>query len=343
MYYSPVPLLVIRADTPALIEVNGHPAGECGADTHIALPLSDSGDYYITLLPLSDSDNARLYPVTRKIGFESGSIRVRPAPDVSVCEWPGGVFELTMRAGRLRCASACRIPYRIDRIEPRFGSRAFQLTLYYENGIKLSVEEGGRALCGYALGEGESGTLNVVEFGGTAYVAVRTAGRQGERLLLLNAAMEESLDVSAAAVQLEENAIEAIDPLGTLLGHERRIRYQYEKGEGFVSSPAETGFFTRPPRTPRGTLERAIAFAEAVREGFEAEAMSYLADDLATSIGFDALQEFFGTFTAARPPISDGSGRYLGLITEEEGNLSCARLYEFEFNGEGQIENITEA
>ena len=32
-----------------------------------------------------------------------------------------------------------------------------------------------------------------------------------------------------------------------------------------------------------------------------------------------------------------------GLITEEEGNLSCARLYEFEFNGEGQIENITEA
>lgn len=42
MYYSPVPLLIIRADAPALIEVNGHPAGECGADSHIALPLSDS-------------------------------------------------------------------------------------------------------------------------------------------------------------------------------------------------------------------------------------------------------------------------------------------------------------
>lgn len=52
MYYSPVPLLVIRADTPALVEVNGHPAGECGADAHIALPLSDSGDYYVALLPL---------------------------------------------------------------------------------------------------------------------------------------------------------------------------------------------------------------------------------------------------------------------------------------------------
>ena len=54
MYYSPVPLLIIRADAPALIEVNGHPAGECGADSHIALPLSDSGDYYVALLPLFD-------------------------------------------------------------------------------------------------------------------------------------------------------------------------------------------------------------------------------------------------------------------------------------------------
>ena len=72
MYYSPVPLLVIRADTPALIEVNGHPAGECSADTHIALPLFDSGDYYINFLTISDSDNAQLYHVTRKIGFESG-------------------------------------------------------------------------------------------------------------------------------------------------------------------------------------------------------------------------------------------------------------------------------
>ena len=64
MYYSPVPLLVIRADTPALVEVNGHPAGECGSDTHIALPLSDSGDYYVARLPLADSADARLYPVT---------------------------------------------------------------------------------------------------------------------------------------------------------------------------------------------------------------------------------------------------------------------------------------
>ena len=65
MYYSPVPLLIIRADAPALIEVNGHPAGECGAASHIALPPSDSGDYYVALLPLFAREDARLYPVTR--------------------------------------------------------------------------------------------------------------------------------------------------------------------------------------------------------------------------------------------------------------------------------------
>lgn len=343
MYYSPVPLLLIRADTPALIEVNGHPAGECGTDSHIALPLSDSGDYYVALLPLSDDADARLYPVTRKISFENGSISTRPAPDVGVCAWPGGVYELTMRAGRLRCDAACRIPYRVDRMEPRLNGRMFQLTLYYENGLKLSVEEGGRALGGYALGEGAGGSLGVVELAGVPFVAVRTHGKTGERVLLLSANMEEALDVSAKAVQVAGDAVEAIDPLGTLLGHERRIRYTYEKEGDFVPSSPETGFFTRAPQRPRGTLERAIAFAEAVREGFEAEAMSYLTDDLASSVGFDALREFLGTFTVARPPVSDASGRYIGLIATEEGNLCCARLYEFEFAQDGRIENITEA
>lgn len=146
--------------------------------------------------------------------------------------------------------AACRTG--IDRIEPRLGGRAFQLTLYYESGLKLSIEENGRPLGGYALGEGETGTLNVVELGGASYVAVHTQGRHSERLLLLNAGMEEALDVSAAAVRIEGGAVEAIDPLGTLLGHERRVRYQYEIGEGFVAAPAEIGFFTCAPRTPRG-------------------------------------------------------------------------------------------
>ena len=78
MYYSPVPLLIIRADAPALIEVNGHPAGECGADSHIALPLSDSGDYYVALLPLFDREDARLYPVSLRCA-RAGSAAILPA------------------------------------------------------------------------------------------------------------------------------------------------------------------------------------------------------------------------------------------------------------------------
>ena len=108
-----------------------------------------------------------------------------------------------MHAGRLRCDSACRVPYRIDRIEPQLNGRGFQLTLYYENGIKLSIEEEGRALGGYALGEGEGGSLAVVELGGANYIAARIRSKRGERLLLLNDAMEEALDLSAKSVRIE--------------------------------------------------------------------------------------------------------------------------------------------
>ena len=343
MYYSPIPLLVIRADTPALIEVNGHPAGECGPQAHIALPLSDSGDYYITLLPLGDDPCGRLYPVARKISFLNGTIKERPAKDVSVCAWPGGVYELTMRAGKLRCSASCRMPHPIDRIEPHLEGHSACLTLYYENGLKLSLEEDGRTLGGYALGDGEGGSLNLVELAGQNYIAARTHGAHGQRLLLLNSALEEALDVTAAAIDIEADHVAVTDPIGTLLGHERRVCY-HPAGDGtFAADGPEVGFFTGLPRIPHGTMERAVAFAEAVREGFAQEAMGYLAEDLALSVTFEALKEFFGDFTAVRPPISDRSGHFLGLIAQEEGNLSCARLYEFEFTEDGQIENITEA
>ena len=42
MYYSPVPLIIIRADCPALIEVNGQLLGECGEGAHVAMPASDT-------------------------------------------------------------------------------------------------------------------------------------------------------------------------------------------------------------------------------------------------------------------------------------------------------------
>lgn len=342
MYYSPVPLLVLRTDIHARMEVNGTHAGECMPGGHIALPLSDSGDYYIGLSPLADTPHARLYGITRKIAFEKGQISLYPAEDVDVCTWPGGVFELTLTPGRLEKEAHAQVPYEVDRIEPRFSGRQFTLTLYYENGLRLSVEENGETKCIHYLGEGKTGGLNVKEIGGAAYVAVETEYGTKERILLLDGNMENVFEASADAVKADSGGIFCIDSLGTLRGHERRTAFVRGADGTFSPLPPEIGFFTHIPKKSADSFERAVSFLEAVREGFEGEALSYLSETLRDALSFSSLREFFGDFEAVRPPLSDRSGRYLGTVTRKAGNRCSARLYEFAFAENGLIDNITE-
>ncbi|HWQ59418.1 MAG TPA: hypothetical protein VN540_10395 [Clostridia bacterium] len=95
MFYAPVPTLVIRADTLCLAMVNGRIVGECSRAAHVSIPVSDTGDYYVCVAPLEGEWRA----VTRKLSFEAGALACPPAPDVSVCVWPGGVFELMLFTG----------------------------------------------------------------------------------------------------------------------------------------------------------------------------------------------------------------------------------------------------
>lgn len=95
MYYSPVPILVIRADALCLALVNGRIVGECSRAGYVSIPVSDTGDYYVTAAPLEGEWRS----VTRKLSFDNGVLSGELAPDVSVCVWPGGVFELMLFTG----------------------------------------------------------------------------------------------------------------------------------------------------------------------------------------------------------------------------------------------------
>ena len=92
MYQSPVPLIVIRSAAPSLIEVNGQILGECRPDSHIAMPAGDNGDYFISAIPLSFGPWR--YPITRKLSLCDGEALPTQGPDVSLCRWPGGVYEM---------------------------------------------------------------------------------------------------------------------------------------------------------------------------------------------------------------------------------------------------------
>ncbi|MDR0841665.1 MAG: hypothetical protein LBN26_09860 [Christensenellaceae bacterium] len=338
MYHSPVPLIIIRADCPALIEVNGQMLGECTADTHVALPASDTGDYYVSVIPLRPEEPR--WAVTRKVRFEGGLLTGAPAADVSICSWPGGVYEMCMHTGQAALRHGAGFPRTLDQLSYSIGNHRRTLTLYYEGGLRLCIEDGGKPRTGIALGEGSYGTLAVYTTGGRQFAAVRTADAAGEQLLMLDNDLNAALEIAAAHITLEEDGICAIDPIGTLLGHERRIRYSYSAG-AFVSAQPETGFFTCAYARPAAGVQLATAFCEAVREGFEQEAIGYLAPELEQAFNFDEIKDFLGDFQHCRPPLSDQSGTLLGLIAQEEDRLSSARLYAFTFE-DGLIADIAE-
>ena len=338
MYHSPVPLIIIRTDCPALIEVNGQFIGECAEGAYVAMPASDTGDYYICAIPLS-ADPPR-WPVTRKLRLEEGVLTGRPAADVSICAWPGGVYELCLNTGRERIRRGLQVPKTLDQLSYSVGNRRRTLTLYQEDGIRLSIEDGGRPRTGLALGDGNYGTLAVYTTGGRQFAAIRTAHDNGERMLMLDSDLNAALEISADHISLEEQGVCAIDPLGTRVGHEIRTLYSYSAGS-FQAGLPETGFFTHSYIRPSTGTGLSTAFCEAVREGFRDEALGYLAPGLLEDFDFDEIKYFLGNFHQCRPPLSDENGSLLGLISEEDDRLQSARLYEFSFEG-GAISDIAE-
>ena len=194
MFTSPVPLMLIRSDGPALIEVNGAALGECSHTVCACMPLSTDGAYYVTALPLTPLR----YAVTRKICFEEGVLSDIPR-DISACAWPGGIYEFTLSCG---------------------------------------------------------------------------------------------------------GAPEAETP-------------------------------------PTGELKTALEFLFHIRSHENGPAEQLMHAGLRESVNFDALCAFFGDFVSARPPVTDVSGRYVGVIASERDDLMSARLYEFEYR-DGLIYNVTE-
>ncbi len=337
MYHSPVPLIIIHSDVHSMIEVNGQLLGECFPGSQVVIPAGDTGDYYISAQPLSDEPR---WSVTRKLSFEDGVLSGSLADDVRLCAWPGGVYELFLETGHMAFFRSMEIPHTIDTLSFSIGKQRRTLTLYSENGLRLLVEDGGHTRTGISLGHGAGGSLALYAAGGTQFAAIRTVSSAGQKLLILDSALQSALEINAEEILLEEDCICAVTSLGTLMGHQQRVRYVFEN-DVFSSGATETGFFTRSYTFPKDNRELTTAFCEAVREGFEDEAFSYLTEELHRTMNFADLRDFLGNFSCCRPPLSDQSGALLGLIACESDRISSARLYEFSFEN-GRISDISE-
>lgn len=134
MYYSPVPTLVIRADTLSLVCINGALAGECSASAHLSVPVSDNGSYYITVSPLFGAWRS----ITRKLTLVRGDVDDDLSDDVAVCIWPGGVIDMMLYTGAyIDCDGA-------DDTEPVTNELA--LALAFAQAVRCENESGAMAL-----------------------------------------------------------------------------------------------------------------------------------------------------------------------------------------------------
>lgn len=340
MNETAVPLLVIRTDTPSLIEINRQIMGVCGENGYVAYPVSSSGDYFICAIPLEDSALKKRYPVTRRISFVKGRLDQTGIPDVSVCMWPKGVYELYIRPGEIDCSVNQAFPYTISQLEVKTAASVCRLTLYYENGIRLSLEDKGIITSAYSLGGGKDGSLSLLDVGDQQLAVVSVIDEKSQRLLILDSGFAPILDISGDAVGVLDSYPYSVTRQKTSLGHERRRAYAYHNG-AFTLVRDETGFFTHEKQPPQNDVQLGIAFLEAVREGFREEAMGYLDKAQLEQLSYEDICEFIGEFSVCRPPFSDLSGEIIGVISESNGNIQTARMLCFEYS-DGKICNITE-
>ena len=334
MYQSPVPLIVIRSEFHSLIEVNGQILGECCPGSHVAMPAGDTGDYYICATPL----NMAGFPTLRKLTLQQGTALPPQGDNVELCAWPGGVYEVSFVGGS-KAVQPADFPTQLDQLSFSCGRTRRTLTLYREGGIRLLIEDDSRSSC-ISLGQGDYGTLALYTAASRQFAAVTTHDKDLSHLLLLDSNNDAVLEISANEIFLEQDCIAAIENMNTAMGHQRRTKYVYSAGE-FSADCTETGFFTRSYVFPNSSATLILAFSEAVREGFEEEALSYLSQGLRQSTSFGEIRDFLGNYHTCRPPLSDKSGALLGLISMEGNKLSSARLYEFSFE-DGLISDIAE-
>ena len=116
-------------------------------------------------------------------------------------------------------------------------------------------------------------------------------GCRCEKLVALNDKIEVAAALAGEICRIENGYLTAIEPLGTVLGHEKRTRYEFFGGS-LRELPPETGFFTNRAHMPNSPQETALALMQAVRLGREDEADALLSRELAETLSFAELCDF---------------------------------------------------
>ncbi len=344
-----IPLLVVQSKTPAAVEVNGTFVGEIGEDIGaVSLPVSHTGDVYVSVLPLGGKRGAQLFSVTRKLTFNRGELIVPERTDgMRLIRWPGGVFALEIEPGELTPRPLYSFPFTIAALD-WLDARA---TLFYENGLHLLVEDAHeKLLFGHTIAtHARSGTLFPRKSPqGDDLLFVHINEPEEERLLCIrhkkgrySVAFEHAAEGFTVA---EDGRVKCLKRLDTHLKHERRSVFAFDGGK-FSLVSSEPPHRVMRPVTPEDTV---IAFIEAVQNRFEREAQSYLSKELCESVDFTDVVEFMGEFDSWIRPLHSTQEEencvYMGISRKASENVFDARMFKFELDDASppRIDNFRE-
>lgn len=338
-----LPMLAISTTEPCFVEVNSEPIGATDKATPAILPVAESGEYYITIWPIGIYSKGIAIPSLYRLKMVDG---------VPICDEYSRGLKLIDWDGLIEVISAPSVfsdPNRLPNHPVSLGSIKYQyrgakatVELYYENGIRISVDRGeGTPLVGFAIGEGNTGELGILDVGKQRLLTISIKADDFKRLVILNGNMDTVLDVRGDLAGIIDGYPTVIHELGTVKGHQKRIRHEC-RGGGAVSLPAETGFFTRSPADLKNDYDTAVAFCEAIMLKRFTEAFDLLSEELRSSLEIDDLKDFLGDFKVCRAaPIAGIAGTIIVGVADEWSHITCPRLFQFETEN-GHIANVNE-
>ncbi len=332
-----IPLLVVQSKTPAAVEVNGTFVGETGENAGaVSLPVSHTGDVYVSVLPLGGKQDAQLFSVTRKLTFSRGELIIpEHTGGMRIIRWPGGVFALEIEPGALAPRPLYSFPFTI-------AARDFldaKATLFYENGLHILIEDSDeKLLFGHTIAsDARKGALFQRKSpAGDDLLFVHIDEPHGERLLCIrhrNGRYAMVFEHKAEGFTVaDDGRVKCLKRLDTHLKHEQQSVFALDGGK-FALVSSEQAKRVHRPATCEDTV---IAFIEAVQNRFENEAQSYLTKELAESVGFADIVEFMGAFESwARPLYSTPEEEncvYMGISRRTSENVFDARMFKFELD-----------
>lgn len=325
-------MLYIRPNGRASVEFMGA-FGDCSFDSPLCIPvLSEPCVSELSFSVWPDHTEAGVaVPQMHFISLEAG----RPlSSDVTLIDWGFALEAMPM------------LKY-IPEPDPALaelssltenGSRFSLLRFGSDCALTVSGREGFAFVpCGKAL----SGSLRIVDFGSARLLCCQTEYQGSERLRVFDFSAARLLDISGITARIENGVPVSVEPLDTIMGHEKRMTYDFRGGK-FRVTGEETGFFTHEAHEPQTQAQIARALFESASLGLADDSGRFISPSLAGSLDTESLLSFTGPFSKVLiPPMEDEPGSVTVGLADGLSGVVTPRLFRVRFE-DGLVSDIEE-